>query len=116
MRVGPVVAAVFLVSGCSLGTDAALTGQDAKSAIGAKNSAFQRLASTELTTISQEAQAWAAAHGGSMAGFSDDLRTSQPSLAATAVVLTDAQVSLPLQNGQCLTVMLPAGAPTPTPC
>ncbi|MDP9183297.1 MAG: hypothetical protein M3P04_11040, partial [Actinomycetota bacterium] len=69
-----------------------------------------------LTVITQQAQAWAAEHGGVMTGFADDLRTSQPSVAGTAVALSDTAVTLPMGNGQCLTAALPAGAAKPTPC
>jgi hypothetical protein len=113
--VGPLLA-LALVAGCSAGTDAALTAQDATSKLAAKNGALSRLADTQLTVIRQAAQTWAAAHGGDMTGFADDLRTTQPSVASTAADLSDTSVTLAVGNGQCLVTQLPAGSPDTTAC
>lgn len=114
----PVVTAVcvLLLSGCAGGTDAALTGQDAKSGLAVKDRAVTQLATTELTIITQQAQEWSAANGGSMVGFAANLQTTQPSVASTASVLTDTSVSVATGDGQCLTATLPAGRPTAAAC
>ncbi len=107
---------LLLSSGCAAGTDAALTGQDAKSKLAVKDRALGQLAATQLAVVVQQAQAWSAAHGGSMAGFAEDLRTNQPSVAGPATVLTDTSVSIAEGTGSCLTAALPAGAAATTTC
>lgn len=116
MRVLRPALGLLLVTGCSAGTSAALTAQDAKSALAAKNGALSQLASTQLTVIRSAAQTWSAEHGGDMTGFADDLRTSQPSVVSTTASLTDTSVTMALGNGQCLVAQLPAGAPVNTAC
>ena len=112
---GPVLC-LLLVSGCAGGADAALTAQDAKSKLAVKDGALTQLAQTELTVITQQAQTWAATHGGVMTGFAEDLQTSQPSVASTATTLTDTAVTVAVGNGQCLSAVLPAGPPTTVAC
>jgi hypothetical protein len=107
---------LVLATGCAGGADAALTAEDAKSKLAVKDNALTRLAQTQLSVIAQQAQQWSATHGGSMAGFADDLRTSQPSAVATAVELTDTSVTVAAGPGQCLTAALPAGAAAPVAC
>jgi hypothetical protein len=114
-RLGLVVC-VALAAGCSGGTDAALTAQDAKSKLAVKDNALARLAQTQLTVVSQQAQAWAASHGGDMTGFADELRMSQPSLVASVTTVTDTSASVVVGAGRCLTVTLPAGSPTQVAC
>lgn len=116
MRATGALICLLLTAGCAGGTDAALTAQDAKSKLAVKDGALARLAQTQLTVITQQAQVWSASHGGVMTGFADDLRMSQPTAASTAVLLTDTQVTLPVGNGQCLTAALPGGAPTSSAC
>jgi PBP1b-binding outer membrane lipoprotein LpoB len=115
MRPVVVLACALLLSGCAAGTDAALTAQDAKSALAAKDQAVNTLATAQLTAITTAAQAWLAGNG-SMTGFADDLRANNPSAAIAAVVLTDAQASVRVGAGSCLTATLPAGQPTTTAC
>jgi hypothetical protein len=116
MRVTGPVLCLLLVSGCAGGADAALTGQDAKSKLAVKDNALTRLAQTQLTVITQQAQTWAAEHGGSMAGFADDLRSTQPSVVSTTLELTDTSVTLAVGSGQCLSAVLPSGPPTSVAC
>lgn len=106
----------LLLAGCAGGTDAALTAQDATSKLAVKNRALSRLAGTQLTVIRTAAQAWAAAHGGDMTGFADDLRAMQPSAASAATALTDTSAAVAVGNGQCLVAQLPAGAPVTSSC
>lgn len=115
MRRVALLSCVLLLPGCAAGTDGALTAQDAKSKLAVKDHAFTALATAELRPISDAAQQWVAANG-SMAGFAANLRETQPSVAVSAAVLTDAEASVSLGAGQCLTVMLPAGQPTSTAC
>jgi hypothetical protein len=112
---GPLLC-LLLVSGCGMGTDAALTAQDATSKLALKDGALGRLGQTQLTLVSQAAQQWAAAHGGVMTGFADDLRTSQPSVVSTLVDLSDTTAAVATGAGQCLVVQLPAGLPVATAC
>jgi hypothetical protein len=114
----PVVTAVcvLLLSGCAGGTDAALTAQDAKHQLGVKDRALTQFATAELTAITQSAVQWAAANGGSMAGFAADLQNTQPSVASTAKVLTDTSASVSIGTGQCLVATLPSGRPTTAAC
>ena len=112
--VGPLLC-LALLSGCAGGTDAALTAQDAKSKIAVKDSALTRLASGQLTAITQAANAWLAENG-SMAGFADDLRANQPTLAAAAVELTDASANVAVSPGHCLAAALPSGPQEPVTC
>jgi len=116
MRATGSLLCLLLVTGCAGGTDAALTAQDAKSKLAVKDGALGRLAQTQLTIVAQAAQAWAAAHGGDMTGFADDLRTTQPSVVSTTLDLTDTSVTVATGAGQCLTAALPAGAPVSPPC
>jgi hypothetical protein len=106
----------LLVSGCGLGTDAALTAQDAQSALSAKDGALGRLTQTQLTLVVQAAQQWSAAHGGVLAGFADDLRSSQPSVASTLVDLTDGTATIAVGGKQCVTAQLPAGTQVAAAC
>ena len=115
-RVATAVICVLLLSGCAGGADAALTGQDAKSKLAVKDRAVTQLATTELTVITQQAQAWAAANGGSMVGFAADLRASQPSVASRTAALTDTSVSVAAGDGRCLTATLPTGPPVTAAC
>jgi hypothetical protein len=115
MRTVAVLACALLLSGCAAGTDATLTAQDAKSKLAAMDHGLSALATAELRPISEAAQAYLAANG-SMAGFAANLRDTQPSVAAPARVLSDAEASVSVGTGQCLTVMLPSGQPTPTAC
>jgi hypothetical protein len=107
---------LVLASGCGLGTEATLTAQDAQSALSAKDGALGRLSQTQLTLVVQAAQQWSAAHGGVMAGFADDLRTSQPSVVSTLVGLTDASATVAVGGNQCVTAQLPAGTQTSAAC
>jgi hypothetical protein len=107
---------VLLVSGCGLGTDAALTAQDATSALSAKNGALGRLSQTQLTLVVTAAAQWSASHGGAMAGFADDLRTTQPSVVSTLVDLTDTTATIAVGGNQCVTAQLPAGTQAATAC
>ncbi len=116
MRRHAALLCLLLATGCAGGTEASLTAQDAQSALAAKNGALSRLAQTQLGLVSQAAQVWSSAHGGDMTGFADDLRTSQPSVAAAAVQLSDTSVTVMVGGGQCLTAQLPAGAPAPSAC
>ena len=116
MRLVVAAGCAFLLSGCAGGTDAALTAQDATSKLAVKDRAVSQLATTELTVIVAQAQVWAAAHGGSMAGFAADLQDTQPSVASSAKVLTDVSASVALGDGRCLTAALPAGPPAAAPC
>jgi hypothetical protein len=116
MRSAAALLCLVLASGCAGGTDAALTAEDAKSKLAVKDGALARLAQTQLTDVTQQAQAWAAAHGGQMEGFTDDLRTTQPSVASTAADLTDTSVTFALGNGHCLTAALPSGAQADVAC
>ena len=111
----PLLCAV-LASGCGLSTDAALTAQDAQSALSAKDGALGRLSQTQLTLVVQAAQQWSAAHGGLMAGFADDLRSSQPSVASTLVDLTDGTATIAVGGNQCVTAQLPAGNQVAAAC
>ena len=116
MRPAGSLLCLFLVAGCAGGTDAALTARDATSKVAVKDGALSRLAQTQLRSVGQAAQAWAAAHGGDMTGFADDLRTSQPSVASTILNITDASVTVATGTGQCFTQALPAGPPVVTAC
>ena len=116
MRSAGALICLLLASGCAGGTDAALTAQDAKSKLAVKDGALTRLAQTQLTVITTQAQIWSASHGGVMTGFADDLRMTQPSAASTAVSLSDTAVTLPVGNGQCLSAALPGGAATSIAC
>jgi hypothetical protein len=116
MRSAAALLCLVLVSACAPGTGAALTAEDAKSKLAVKDGALGRLASAQLSVVTQQAQAWAAAHGGQMEGFSDDLRTTQPSVASTAADLTDTSVTFALGNGHCLTAALPSGAQADVAC
>ena len=116
MRPLRAVLVLMLAAGCSGGTDAALTAQDATSALTVKNGALSQLAESRLTLIRQAAQSWAAAHAGDMTGFAEDFRTEQPSVASTAATLTDTSVTVTVSQGQCLLTQLPAGSPVPIAC
>lgn len=116
MRSSVGLTCALLLVGCAGPTDAALTGQDAKSKLGVKDRAVTQLATTELAAITQVAQSWLAANGGSMAGFAADLTATQPSVASTAKVLTDTSASVATGDGRCLTSPLPSGPTTVGPC
>ena len=116
MRVARPLLCVLLVSGCGMGTDAALTTNDAQSAMAAKNGALGRLSQTQLTLVVQAAQQWSAAHGGVMTGFADDLRSSQPSVVSTLVDLTDTTATIAVGGNQCATAQLPAGTQATGTC
>jgi spore germination cell wall hydrolase CwlJ-like protein len=116
MRSVVTAACVLLLSGCAGGTDAALTGQDAKNKLGVKDRALSQLAATQVTAITQRAVEWSAANGGSMAGFAADLQATQPSVASSAKVLTDTSVAVSIGTGQCLIATLPTGRPTTAAC
>ena len=51
MRAAGPLLCLLLVSGCGLGTDAALTAQDAQSALSAKDGALGRLSQTQLAVV-----------------------------------------------------------------
>ena len=106
---------VVALAGCAVGTDAALTAQDAQSKLGVKDRALTQLATTELRAITTAAQSWLAANG-SMAGFAADLTATQPSVASTAKVLTDSSASVATGDGRCLTSPLPSGPTTLAAC
>lgn len=116
MRSGIGLTCALLLLGCAGPTDAALTGQDAKSKLGVKDRAVSQLATTELTVITAQAQAWATTHGGVMTGFAADLQETSPSVASTAKVLTDTSASVATGDGRCLTAPLPSGPTTIAPC
>lgn len=116
MRPVAIFTCALLLTGCAGGTSAALSGQDAKSKLAVKDHALTSFATSELTVIVQAAQAWSAAHGGVMTGFAADLQQSQPSVASTALVLTDTSASVATGSGQCVTATLPQGATTAHAC
>ncbi len=107
---------MFALSGCAAGADGVVAAKDAQSGLAVKDRAVAALARTQITAVEQQAQAYAAAHGGLMEGFAADLRASQPTVAASYVALDDTSLSIAVGPGQCLVATLPAGAPIGKAC
>ena len=116
MRAAGPLLCLLLASGCGLGTDAALTSQDAQSALSAKGGALGRLSQSQLALVVQAAQVWSTGHAGDMTGFADDLRSSQPLVASTMVELTDTSATIAVGGNQCATAQLPAGTQATATC
>jgi hypothetical protein len=106
----------IVLSGCAAGADGVIAAKDAQNSLAVKDRAVATLARTQITAVEQQAQAYAATHGGAMDGFAADLQASQPTIAASFVALSDTSLSISVSPGQCLVAELPAGAPIAKAC